>query len=148
MSRVLCCCIAVLVLLPAAVADAKSPWRWPSKSTALNSAYASALGEWQKTPCRGDVKIRWGSLPPGIDGDARWLRDLRDPRNPDRYEECRVVISEALRSQAWEKVCTIVAHEIRHLLTDIGHSDDPADVMHSWYLAPTARCAVSTDPRA
>jgi hypothetical protein len=106
------------------------------------AAYAVARQHWKAEPCDGAVRIRWTRLERGLNALARWWARSLDA--PETYYACRIDLNR-VEDWDWPKLCTVVVHEVGHLL-GLPHSADPDDVMHETYGAPLERCARRRPP--
>lgn len=61
--------------------------------------------------------------------------------DPGAATGCRIVLAERVRREGYAGFCTVVTHEIGHLIRlDDWHSDDRADVMFEAPATPTPHC--------
>jgi hypothetical protein len=119
--------------------------RWPVGGAALAAAADLAAAHWGATPCRARVAVTWAPLAPGINARSDWRYAGGDPFGaPSRNSDCSITLS-TNADWDWEKLCTVVTHEVGHL-DGHPHSPDLHDVMSETYLDPTAECAGTPEP--
>jgi hypothetical protein len=119
--------------------------RWPVGGVALATAAELAAAHWGATPCRGRVALTWAPLAPGINARSNWRHAGSDAFGlPARNSDCSITLSDAA-DWDWEKLCTVVIHEVGHL-DGHPHSPDVHDVMAETYLDPAPECAGTPEP--
>ena len=119
--------------------------RWPVGGPALATALDLAAAHWGHTPCRGRVAVTWTPLPTTMNANSSWAFAGTDPfARPAQNSECVIALS-TLVDWDWEKLCTVVMHEVGHL-DGHEHSPDPRDVMYYTYVQPVADCAGTPEP--
>jgi hypothetical protein len=119
--------------------------RWPVGGPALATAAELAAAHWGATPCRGRVALTWGPLAAGVNARSDWRYAGSDAFSaPTRNSDCSITLSTGA-GWDWEKLCTVVTHEVGHL-DGHPHSPDSNDVMSPTYLDPTPECAATPEP--
>lgn len=117
---------------------------WPTGGSTLHLLLAMGVEHWGMTPCGGKVSIAWGTLDPSINAQSSWVNPVDDFAKPSLNSDCQVTLSTATWWD-WDKLCTVVIHEIGHL-TGHDHVDDPTDIMYFAYVRPAPECAAMTAP--
>jgi hypothetical protein len=127
---------------PASSADASV--RYPVTGPVVQEALAVGGAYWGSAPCHGDVTPSWGDLPPRTNAEARWGNTEGRFDHPEFNVACEVVLN---RDMAWDwpKLCTVVVHELGHLLGH-DHAADADDVMYAFYVHPVAPCELTPEP--
>lgn len=127
-------------------ADDSPATRWPVGGSTLRLAMGMATEHWGMSPCRGRVALSWASLGGATNAQSSWAADDdADPfAQPSRNSDCEIALS-LQAGWDWQKLCTVVIHEVGHL-TGHDHVDDPDDVMYFSYVAPAPECAATPEP--
>jgi hypothetical protein len=119
--------------------------RFPADGPSMRRAREIAEGHWAAAPCGGQVAIRWAVQEPGTNATASW----RNPRdawdNAGQNFDCSVEFNPRAEFD-WEKLCTVMAHELGHLLGRQHSGGD--DLMAPVYSRPLDACAQAQDPAA
>jgi hypothetical protein len=144
--RLLAAAVALALLAPALLTPAPSHGAVAQPAAAFavgsepfNRAVAIAEAQWGRRPCGGHVSYSWDVLPELTNGHATWLNPVAPYADPSLNRNCRIVFN-AVASFDWPMFCTVVAHEMGHLL-GLRHAEDPRSLMAPLYTAPLAACA-------
>ncbi len=130
-------------------ADAAGPGpdaRFPVGGPSLEAAQRIAHAHWGGVPCAGTVEIRWAQLDGDTNATASWRNPTDAWNNPAENFDCTVELNSGMEYD-WPKLCTVVAHELGHLLGR-RHADDPRDLMAPVYSGELPACASAADPAA
>jgi hypothetical protein len=100
-----------------------------------------ATGHWPATPCGGAVEYGYADLPGTTVGYASWMQPAVESPDPATFSSCRIDLEAGLEVEP-ATLCTVIAHELGHLL-GLGHVDDPADVMHANLRGSLVECAAA-----
>jgi hypothetical protein len=142
-------CAAVLVGAATARADdapvTPPQVRWPVGGPALDTALELGAAHWGRTPCGGRVAVSWAPLRATLNANSTWAYVGHDPyAHPSKNTNCAITLS-TLAEWDWQKLCTVVVHEVGHL-DGHDHSPDPNDVMYFAYVTPVADCVATPEP--
>ena len=96
-------------------------------SLALSDAETIAIYHWGAMPCNGQVTVLWETLDATINGVASWWNPVAAYGNSAANADCSISMNLA-QDYSWPMLCTVVTHEIGHLLGQ-DHVTDPKDVM-------------------
>ncbi len=111
----------------------------------LQTAVTVAQQHWGAVPCGGAVALSWSAdADPLHNAAASWSNPVDLYSAPERNQACAIELN-SNASWTWPKLCTVVAHEMGHLLGH-QHSADPTDLMAPIYAAPLPACATLAEP--
>ena len=100
---------------------------------------------WGTTPCGGAAQIAWVDSPDTLlNATSTWDNPVDTWQQPAMNAHCLI----ALNPEAtwdWNKLCTVVGHEVGHLLGH-QHVADPTDLMTPVYTVPLPACAAIAEP--
>lgn len=130
------CSLAVVQQAAASPAD-----EFPAGGRAMTDAWQTATGFWAQTPCGGSVALSWGTLDEGVNAESHWA--ATDQSRSETYTSCSIVFNER-RSFDYPMLCTIMTHEMGHLLGQPHSENSPDDVMSPKYLQPIGSCDLGT----
>jgi len=119
--------------------------RWPVAGEAVQAAVRLADAHWGAPACAGTVTVTWTSLSPGTNATASWKNPTDAWNNAPANFDCAVDLNAGAQYD-WEKLCTVIAHEVGHLH---GRQHDEADdLMAAVYRRPLAACSATPEPGA
>ncbi|HEV2814887.1 MAG TPA: matrixin family metalloprotease, partial [Solirubrobacteraceae bacterium] len=129
---------------PRASVGADADALFPADGASIALGRELAERHWGGAACDGSVDVAWTVLEPGTNATASWRNPTDAWNNADENFDCRIDFN-ARADFDWEKLCTVMAHEIGHLLGR-QHVADAADLMAPLYSDPLAACATTPDP--
>jgi len=132
---------ALMAAAPAAVASPAD--QFPVGGDAMTQAWNQAVGHWQATPCHGHVKIQWAALDPSVNALAHWA--ATDPSRPETFTNCSITFNTA-QPYDYPMLCTVMAHEVGHLLGQPHGGDTRGSVMSETYYGPVGPCGAAALP--
>ena len=97
----------------------------------LRRAYKVAVQTTGAKPCRGHAHLMYAALESWEEARATWTG------RPPLATRCSVKIAFGLERTSWPHLCTLMEHEVWHLL---GRGHEPDGVMLSWYREPSPAC--------
>jgi pyruvate/2-oxoglutarate dehydrogenase complex dihydrolipoamide acyltransferase (E2) component len=119
--------------------DAPADARFPADGAVMGAALFTAYGHWGTAPCLGRVDVAWDVLEPHVNATASWSSNEGDGwSHPQSNFDCRITFNRTLDFD-WSRLCTVMAHEVGHLLGH-RHADDPAHLMSAAYGDALAAC--------
>ncbi|HEV3000996.1 MAG TPA: hypothetical protein VGW75_09690 [Solirubrobacteraceae bacterium] len=126
---------------PAVAPEAMFPAGGPSAA----AAWEVATSHWAAAPCGGKVELSWTRLAAGVNATASWWNPTDPWSNPRANYDCRVEFNVDMDFD-WPKFCTVLAHEVGHLL---GRQHTSGDLlMDPTYSRPLPACEQTADPAA
>ena len=142
--------LAALAVLAAGLIAAPAPAAASSDQTfavggaEFQRARAIAQAHWGAVPCQGNVTYSWQGLEPLTNARATWSNPTDPWNNAAANFDCTVVFN-ALTQYDFAMLCTVMAHELGHLL---GHAHTAQDglLMSSVYSAPLPACGGTSAP--
>ena len=143
--RLLTALVAALVLLVAPAAAHADAGPVAPTGADVQTALQVAEQHWGTAPCAGAVTVQWTADPDGLlNATSTWSNPVDLWSAPERDTNCVVALNPNA-SWDWPKLCTVVAHEVGHLLGH-QHVDDPTDLMNAIYTVPLSACAAIAEP--
>jgi Matrixin len=140
---------ATSVVARAAQADADArpaDQRFPVGSPALQSARDVARAYWRSDACGGAVEFVWTTMDAGTNATASWRNPTDAWNNAPENFDCRIELNAAAEYD-FPKLCTVVAHELGHLLGQ-QHADRDGQLMSAYYTTPLPACAAAAPAEA
>ena len=130
----------------AATAQAQSDARFPLAGPSLQTAMTIAREYWGANLCGGAVTVNWVRVGPSNAATASWRNPTDAWNNAPQNFDCRIDLNANVEFD-WRKLCTVVTHEVGHLLGQ-QHDPVPGRLMSAYYTSPLPRCAQTADPAA
>ena len=127
-----------LLATPASALAGGGEQEYPIGSEVWNAALTVSTEIWGGLPCGGAVDYAWSDLPAGTLGYASWMAPADAPSDATQYSSCRVDLERAM-DQRPAMFCTVVAHELGHLLGH-EHVDEPGQLMSATLTRPAPEC--------
>jgi hypothetical protein len=130
------CSLTAVPQASAAPAD-----EFPVGGAAMGDAWSTATAFWSQSPCGGSVTLSWAQLDDRVNAVAQW--SATDQARPATYTRCSIVFNER-RPYDYAMLCTVMTHEMGHLLGHEHAENTPEDVMAPSYLQPIGPCDAGT----
>jgi hypothetical protein len=134
---------ATCALMAAAPAAASPADQFPPGGPDMTRAYEQATGYWQGSPCGGQVRIAWATMGREYNAIARWT--ALDPSRPDTFYDCSITFNTA-QPYDYPMLCSVMAHEIGHLLGKPHGGEQRGSVMSETYYGPVGPCGPGALP--
>jgi hypothetical protein len=116
---------------------------FPLGSDGFAKAQEVATAHWGAQPCNGQVSLTWAKLDPQTNGTASWKNPTDAWNNVAENFECQIELNTDAGFD-FPKLCTVLAHEIGHLLGN-QHAEQPDLLMSPYYSTALPEC-VAADP--
>ena len=117
---------------------------FPADGPSIGAAREIAERHWGGPACNGNVTIAWATLDPGTNATASWRNPTDAWNNAGANFDCRIDFN-VHADFDWPKLCTVMAHEVGHLLGK-QHAADTADLMAPVYNGALPACEQASDP--
>ena len=130
----------------AAAAGTRPAQRFPVGGPSLQTAMRVANEYWGAAACGGNVALEWTAMDRGTNATASWSNPSDAWSNVDANFSCKISLNGAIEYD-WEKLCSIVAHEVGHLRGQ-QHVDADGQLMSPFYSGPLGACTRTPDPAA
>jgi hypothetical protein len=134
---------AACALLSATPASASPADEFPAGGPSMNQAWDQAVGYWQGMPCHGQVRLAWATMGKEYNAIARWT--ATDPARPETFTNCSITFNTA-QPYDYPMLCSIMTHEIGHLLGQPHGGDRQGSVMSETYYGPVGPCGPAALP--
>ena len=131
---------ALIATAPAAASPADD---FPAHGEQMAQAYDQARGYWQGTPCGGQVRIAWAAMDKELNALAKWT--TTDVSRPETYTDCSITFNTA-QPYDYPMLCSVMAHEIGHLLGQPHGGNQEGSVMSETYYGPVGPCGPASLP--
>ena len=118
---------------------------FPEDGPAFATAQRLAVEHWGATACNGEVVTRWADLDEGTNATASWRNPSDAWNNAGENFDCIVELN-TRADYDFPKLCTVLAHELGHLLGN-PHAEADGLLMSAMYSGPLPACA-EADPAA
>lgn len=137
------CALVVLALLLGGLAggpaaSAASEQAFPIGGAEFQRAVDVAQAHWSAVPCQGQVRFSWQGLEPLTNARATWSNPTDAWSNPGANFGCTVVLN-SLTQYDFPMLCTVMAHELGHLLGR-QHEAQDGQLMSPVYSTPLTAC--------
>ena len=133
-------------LSAAPAASAASAQEFAVGSPEFQRAVGIAQAHWGTVPCQGQVHYTWQGLEPLTNARATWSNPTDAWNNVAANFDCTVVFN-ALTQYDFPMLCTVMAHELGHLLGR-QHEARDGELMSAIYSAPLPECGGTTTGQA
>lgn len=125
--------------------DAPGDELFPADGPAFAAAQRLAVEHWGADACNGEVVTRWADLDEGTNATASWRNPSDAWNNAGENFDCIVELN-TRADYTFRKLCTVLAHELGHLLGN-PHAEVDGVLMSAMYSGPLPACAAA-DPAA
>jgi hypothetical protein len=119
-------------------ASAASEQDFPVSGADFQRARDIAQAHWGAVPCGGQVTFTWQGLEPLTNARATWSNPTDAWNNAGANFDCGVVFN-SLTQYDFPMLCTVMAHELGHLLGR-PHEASDGQLMSAIYSAPLPEC--------
>ena len=137
--------LAGLIAAPAP-ASASSEQTFPVDGAEFQRARDIAQAHWGTAPCQGNLTFTWQGLEPLTNARATWSNPTDAWNNVGENFDCSVVFN-ALVQYDFAMLCTVMAHELGHLLGHT-HVEQAGLLMSPIYTSPLPECGGSATSTA